>query len=187
MAAGAHNVKIPSQSCEKRLTALLNGRERFPLWQARYCHSGRITGESIFSSVVEWSKGLEICLANWIALHLFWVTLHPYFTAVRNKENAGQVGQNGRQAKRSEAQAEQFDREGISPDLHEREVGSIQRVICPYCDGENILRNGSGSHKSKGREIACQHCQCLLTPSEIKVRTVGSQADLSGRNIDEAA
>jgi hypothetical protein len=109
---------------------------------------------------------------------------------MRNKENAGQVGQNTRQAKRPEARAEEFGDDGISHDLGEREAGSIPhviRVICPYCDGENILRNGSGSHKRKGPEIACQHCQCLLTPSEIKVRTVGSQANLSGRNIDEAA
>ena len=39
-------------------------------------------------------------------------------------------------------------------------------IVCPYCDGENILRNVSPSRKGEGAEIACQHCRCLFTPSE---------------------
>jgi hypothetical protein len=78
------------------------------------------------------------------------------------KESAEQLGDGGPGRKRPGTQVGQLSRT--------RNGIRILYIDCPYCDGENIVRYVSQSHKTKVREIACPHCQCLFTPSEINIR-----------------
>lgn len=94
------------------------------------------------------------------------------------KESAEQLGQGGRGRKGSGTQAGELSRERIQHKVHAGKGAAssakngirILYIDCPYCDGENIVRYVSQSHKTKVREIACPHCQCLFTPSEINIR-----------------
>jgi hypothetical protein len=94
------------------------------------------------------------------------------------KESAEQLGEGGPGRKRPGTQAGQLSREEIQHEVHAGKGAASSAkngirtlyIDCPYCDGENIVRYVSQSHKTKVREIACPHCQCLFTSSEINIR-----------------
>jgi hypothetical protein len=108
--------------------------------------------------------------------------------------NVEQLGQDDRRRKWAGVQTEAPDSESIEHEIEEAKAEAnpakhlvrVVCIVCPYCDGENILQTGSGSHKVKAREIACRHCQCLFTPSETNIRTSSLTGKSSG-DTDKAA
>lgn len=164
-----HRILVPGMVCNRQLA------------------SSRVALATLAAPVTV--KRASHCISfGWLCIHLS--ACGARAVIMREKQGFEHSGQDGQVSTRVGTQTGEIPRDpthdirqGREDKRSEKRENRTICVVCPYCDGENILQNVSPTHKGGAGEIACRHCQCLFTPS----RGARSLPQKDVRSSDRAA